>query len=78
MRGERQAMKRFVVQIPITGYISIEVDADSEESAIETAWGSYSASGPDAFDEPEWEAVEQVCEGNVFHGMLNEHTAEEA
>lgn len=68
-------MSRFVVSIPITGYIDTEVQAASEEEALEKAWELFEEGWAKHFEE-HWEAAEKVCEGNVFHGELNEQSAQ--
>jgi len=69
-------MKRWGVSIPITGHLWFEVEADSEEQAIERAWERY-GEGSHGDEEPYWEALERVTEGNVTHAELNEQEAQE-
>lgn len=60
-------MTDYVVRIPITGYVIVEVEAESEEEAIEKAFNSEILSD----NIEEWELHQQVVTGNVYHGMLN-------
>lgn len=60
-------MKKYYVQIPITGYLDVEIDAGDKESAIEKAFEIGTLE-----DLLEWEMHEQIIQGNVFHGLLNE------
>jgi len=69
-------MARYSVEIPIAGSMTIEVEADSEESAIEAGWARFHEEGPDAFD-VSWEALSHVTNGNVCSAPCNEHSASE-
>lgn len=62
-------MKNYTVLIPITGYIEIEVDAEDKDSAIDKAFDSEDLKLDNVL---EWEAHEHICEGNVFHGLMND------
>lgn len=64
-------MPRYSVSLPITGYLIKEVEADSEQAAIEAAL-SEPASNDDI---EEWETTDAVVTGNVFHGKLNRASA---
>lgn len=66
-------MNKYLVNIPFTGYVSVEVDADSEESAINLA---LSEGDLDFADVEEVEFHNKICQGNVFNGVLNEAYAE--
>jgi len=66
-------MPRYEVQLPITGYAIIEVEAEDEKSAIDVALQSEDLTLSSI---ETWAAVEQVVEGNVFYGELNEASAE--
>lgn len=68
--------KRFAVSIPITGSMSIEVDAEHADAAIERAWEAYEEDGAEPF-EVTWEATNFVAEGNVCHAELNQEEATE-
>ena len=65
--------RHWTVTLPITGFVTVEVTASSRKEAIEKA-----LEGPeDGFPDPdEWQVHEEVCSGNVFHGMQNEAYAE--
>lgn len=66
-------MPKYSVQIPITGYVIVEVEAADEKEAIQKAFESDELSKTDI---EEWETHEHVCEGNVFHGSVNDASAE--
>lgn len=60
-------MKDYTVILPITGYLDVQVKAESEEEAIEQAYQEGS------LDElVEWEAHKKICEGNVCYALQNE------
>lgn len=61
-------MKRFLVTLPITGYILVEVEADNERAAIDAALISDELR-TDRIEE--WEAHEHIVQGNVFYGRKN-------
>lgn len=65
-------MPKYLVQLPVSGVASIEVEADSEQAAIKAA---LNGEGTDPVLE-NWETHERVVEGNVYHGELDEATAE--
>lgn len=67
------ATKRYGVTLPITGTVYVEVEADSEEAAIEAALNSDDLTG-DAIES--WEATDRIVKGNVFYGVQNEAHAE--
>jgi len=69
-------MKRYLVYIPICGAISIEVEADNEQEALNAAWEDYHGHGAEDFDLA-WEAHKEITSGRVFYGELNEQYAEE-
>ena len=68
-------MNIYFVSMPITGHITLEVEAENEKGAIE-AWSEKI----EEFDDPlsddtidsAWEYVEHVTEGNVTHAELND------
>ncbi len=66
-------MKTWTVQIPITGYIELEVEAESAKAAIEIAMSKELT----AADLVTWETHTEVVKGNVFYGVLNKANAEE-
>lgn len=65
-------MKNYLVLIPVTGYIAVEVKAEDEEQAKELAFATETT----VDDIEEWELHEQVCTGNVLHAVLNEISVE--
>ena len=70
-------MTNYIVEIPIAGAMSTEVEADSPEAALEKAWDKYNEEGPEAFD-VEWEAHKRLTSGNVLHAPVNEESAWES
>jgi hypothetical protein len=67
-------MKKFSVNVPISGYINLEVKADSEEDAIEKALSSVDLNLDNIV---EWEGHEHLNEGNVCHAIFWNAEAEE-
>ncbi len=67
-------MKTYSVTLPVSGVIHTEVEAESEDDAIEKALAD-----PDITidDIAEWEPCRNIVEGNVFYGHTNEASAEE-
>jgi hypothetical protein len=54
--------KTYIVTIPIAGHISFEIEAETEEAAIQSAWDA----DPDNGDVT-WEMLESFGQGNVCH-----------
>jgi hypothetical protein len=67
-------MSKYLVILPITGIVSVEVEADSEKDAIERVVNSGEGELPDRPDE--WGIHQQIQHGNIFTGMLNKAYAE--
>jgi len=65
-------MKEYCVTVPICGYAVITVEAEDEDAAIAKALDEVQLS-----DMGSWDALEHVCEGNCFHGPMNDIEAEE-
>jgi hypothetical protein len=61
------------VTLPINGKLYVEVEANSEEEAIEAALCSQDSTLDKVED---WGALRIVCQGNFFHGCCNEAYAE--
>jgi hypothetical protein len=73
-KTENKAIKKnlYTISVPITGRVVVDVEASSEEEALEKLWER---------DEPwpqpdEWEVCETIVTGNVFNGMQNETSIE--
>ena len=66
-------MPKFSVQLPITGYVVTEVEADDAKAAIRKALceGEFTKN-----DIEEWETHEYTNRGNVAYGSCTEATAE--
>lgn len=69
----KKQLKTYAVRLPITGVIDINIEAESEDDAIEKALDSDITSD----DISEWETCRQIVQGNVFHGHTNEAEAQE-
>ena len=64
--------KRWRVCLPITGYLEVTVEAESEKDAIlEALCGGFSLN-----DIVEWDSHIEVTSGNVFHGVKHSASAE--
>ncbi len=59
---------KYLVILPVSGMLSKEVEADSEEAAIQKAMED--PYDPNA-DDLHWESMRSIVRGNVFSGMLN-------
>ena len=66
-------MKKFAVEIPIAGYVYLEVEAETPEDAIEKAFDI----GYTDNDIQEMEMFEKLVEGNVCHTYHVRATAKE-
>lgn len=61
-------MPRYLVTMPVTGFVSKEVEADDEDAAIHVFWDSgASPSEPDA-----WQFTEHVVRGNASTALQND------
>lgn len=66
-------MKKYSVTVPITGIIFTEVEAESEEGAIDKALeAAYTFE-----DISEWDTCRQIVRGNIFYGHTNEAEADQ-
>ncbi|EPZ47610.1 hypothetical protein [Alicyclobacillus acidoterrestris] len=65
-------MKTYIVEIPLTGYVSVEVEAESEQEAIDRAFEEAQLEHIE-----EWDLHRQIVRGNVFSGLRNEIHVEE-
>ena len=72
-------MAKYTVFVPIVGHMSVSVEADSVEEAIESAikvdWCEQIKTPDDVYIE-NLEAVRHVVEGNVFYGSFSQAEAE--
>lgn len=60
--------KKWEVSIPITGYITVEVEAESEQEAIELGLDSSDLTIDNIV---EWKAHEYIAKGNVCYASVN-------
>jgi hypothetical protein len=65
-------MKTYEVKLPITGYISGFVEAESEEDAYLKFHDQIKTETTGNYEEFAWETHKEVCQGNVFSGELND------
>ena len=63
---------KFTVELPVSGTASCSVEAESEEEAIQKALIGENEDPPELV---EWEALEHIVTGNVFHGMIDDPEA---
>jgi len=68
--SKEKKIRTYSVAIPITGICYVDVEASSEEEAIDLAFEHD-------LEIEQWEAHRHVIRGNVFYGMQAEATAEE-
>jgi hypothetical protein len=64
-------VNKYIVSVPLTGAIHVEVEAASAKEAEERAWDKINEHGEKA-GEVEWEFHEKVTEGNICHAFLDE------
>jgi hypothetical protein len=59
-------MATYSVKLPFAGYLSVEVEADSEEDAVSKAMNDASLD-----DVEEWETFTHIVQGNVLYAPIN-------
>ena len=62
-------MKEYTVLVPITGYVEVIVDAESEQDAIDKAMDDEDINLDDVV---EWDMTQHITEGNIFYGIKND------
>lgn len=70
-------MKKYLVTIPITGFISVEVKACNKQDAIEKAFASDNLTLSNIEEWDSHKKIVEEAEGTVFHGLLNEIEVDE-
>jgi hypothetical protein len=65
--AEGEGPLHYAVTFPIAGTVTVQVEAQNEDEAIEKGWEKI---GDDDADVT-WEAHTQIVTGNVFHGTSN-------
>ena len=73
MATKKTNAKRWSVTVPITGVIYCEVEAESEEAAIDEALAMEHLTD----DIDDWETHRYVSKGNVCYAHTREASAEE-
>lgn len=66
-------MKKWLVSLPMTGKVTVEVKAETAEAAIEEALDSELSFN----DIEEWDVHREVDRGNVYRGPIGRASAEE-
>lgn len=66
------AKKYYTITMPLTGIVSKEVEAESEEEALKIFHEDLTID-----DIQEWETCEHIVQGNVFYGIQNTMEIEE-
>lgn len=69
-----ESSKEYWVEIPITGYVIVEVEAESEQEAIEKAFADPDITTDDI---EEWNTHEHITQGNVCYALKHSVSAEE-
>lgn len=73
--------KEYRVDLPVTGSVSVFVEAEDKESAIDTALQTvdFQVDSCNENTEPgdEWRCHRHVTEGNMTHAVLNDVFVEE-
>jgi hypothetical protein len=59
-------MTKYIITIPIAGYVTMSVEAENEEDAIDEAFQEASLDDID-----EWDVYSQIVEGNILHAPQN-------
>ncbi|MGG3890311.1 hypothetical protein [Metabacillus fastidiosus] len=76
-------MKKYYIELPYTGVLKVEVNAESEEAALERIYETdrekiYNGEVDDIhWIESEEDYHKQIIQGNVFLGIQNEMHIEE-
>ena len=79
-------MSKFNVTLPFAGYITLMVEAEDKESAIEAAFGAdcqfipneTQPTGISDVEVEEWEFLAHITRGNVSYAPRNSASAEPA
>lgn len=75
--------KQYWVRVPVTMEIGIAVEAESKEAAESAIWDTdfgFKVIGKEAkrVEIHEWQMHEHVTQGNVYSGVINDISVEEA
>lgn len=65
-------MPTYYVTLPISGLVSVDIEADSQQDAIDKALAGLLPREPD-----QWEAHEYLVRGDVVYASPTQATAEE-
>ena len=72
-------MKQYSVTLPVAGSITVYVEANSEDEAVDLAfeqqdWRVVTGEGTEAGEE--WEAMRRIGSGNVCYAPCREYSVE--
>lgn len=73
-------MPKYIVNLPLVGEVSVEVEAESKKDAIEKALDNFTFIGDIEVKDGYLESLDpmrKLVEGNFFHGPISEAYAEE-
>ncbi len=75
-------MEKFNVRLPFNGIISVQVEAENEEEAIENALSNdditLDLKSNNGYQIEEWGIFETLLKGNVWYGVSYEADAEKS
>jgi len=71
---EGNNMKKYIVNVPISGYIHVEIEAENEKDACEKVFDSEDLCLDNIV---EWETHEHICKGDVCYAVFCDIEAEE-
>ena len=71
-------MKTYYVTIPIAGRMLFRIEADSKAAAKEAAWNKYDTSGESEAECVEWEAMDNITQGNCCRAPYNDVEVQES
>lgn len=64
-------MKTWDLTIPITGRLAVQVEAETEQEAVEIAVSNAALS-----DLIEWQAHDEISRGNFFFGLQQKYSVD--
>ena len=74
--------KSYCVRIPLLAVITVEVEAENEEEAIENAIKdcdlSIKTTSKNGYEIEEWDIYHKLVQGFVFYGSLSKAEAQES
>lgn len=71
-------MAKYNVKVPFTGFVEVEVEADTEKEAKEKFWEMEIGYLTDSrITYHEWDFHKIICKGNILYATKNEMEVEE-